>query len=1139
MRYMALTMFIALAAALHGADHSDAPASYGSPVMWGTNVIWLGATATNDAVNPVTPAWTGDSDDCIVGTPYWDCWSSFNSLTVSVSGTPSQSGPGTDAMGWLCLWVDANDNGVFETNERYDMMPGYLVPAGNNYTFENIRIHATQSFSRNGPNKVAVRVMVQENIGGPPTYSPNAFCYFGEVEDWLIDVSPVSLAVYDEYLREATETQAYGAQLRTANGTAPYTWTHTGGTLPQGLTLLQQGDFLVLSGTPGVGTSGDYVLNVQVTDATSAVAGRTITLEVTPAPFPLPFQETFSTNNHWKLGPGWAITQATGFVGYGASGLGYLCTEATNDFTPGNSDDLMLISSPNADEPIVRTKATYAVSPKIDCANAAQVELRFRRWYSVVINNSQNNIKIDVTSDGANWANVWVPPYHHSQAADINWSLIIIDLTTHAANKPWIRVRFRVGEHFKTDQGVIPVGFVGWGIDDVEVRQGALSGPLAAHDMELQSPGQVQNSVTGLWYPLIFPQSAHVWEVKVDNPTAQDVTINEIEGTSFVILQPGSIPWWDGPPYFAAADCWHNWGTWTLDQPVIVAAGATDVVVRGRFHFNSAPLQYLQILSDAQLYLRGTQAGSNRNVELISRTTYVPNGSPLPGVYVYETQAGGIQVMNGDGPTGLRAFGSQGVGTSSGWQNIVIENTTSLPLNVGTPTLGGADAGEFQLFTTNLTNVIAANGWTWFAVRFRPTGMGTRGATVAFTHAAVNTGTPFTFDVSGVGSANAPIILVRETSVAGNAIGNGAPAAGTRNFGQVDIGGGPTAARTIYIENTGTQALTLGTPVLSGADAAAYSLDLAGYQPTLGPAAGTTFRFQFNPASTGIKQAAIEVTHNDTGTANPFVINLLGEGIIAAPVIVVVEGAQYGANIGPGAAASGGRLFGQVDVGAGATLAIRIYIRNDGWMPLNMTAPTLTGVNAADFLIDTAAFNTALPALSSTWFEVAFDPIAKGIKSARVRFTHNDSAVVSPFDFELRGFGVDPNGVVITTTVLGHAKVGVAYAEQLGGAQGTQPYNWSLASGALPAGLVLDATGAVSGIPTGLHGVFQFEVMVTDAAGGTESQVVHLTIQPPTGYLEKNVNGADRGGCVAAAGANFAGLLLLAPGLLWRRRKSA
>lgn len=1139
MRYIALMLCLATAAALHGADYSDAPASYGSPTLWGTNVIWLGATATNDAANPVTPAWTGDSDDCIVGTPSWNSWSSFNSLTISTSGVPSQTGSGTDATGWLMMWVDANDNGTYEANELYEMMPGYLVPAGNNYTFENIRIHATQNFTRNGLNKVAVRILYQENIGGPPSYNPNAFIYFGECEDWLIDVTPASLAVYDEFLREATETQGYNAQLRTVNGTGPYTWSHTGGTLPQGLTLVQQGDFFVVSGTPALGTSGEYVLDVQVTDATSAVAVRTITLEVTPSPFPLPFQDSFSTNNHWKLGAGWAITQATGFVGYGASGLGYPCTEATNDYTPGNSDDLMLISSPNADEPILLTKPTFAVSPKIDCTNAAQVELRFRRWYSVVINNSKNNIKVDVTSDGANWTTVWVPPYHYSQAADINWSLIIIDLTAHAANKPWIRVRFRVGEHVKQDQGIIPVGFAGWGIDDVEVRQGALASPLVAHDMELQSPSQVQNNVTGLWYPLLYPQSAHVWEVKVDNPTAQDVTIHEIEGTTFVILQPGSIAWWDGPPYFAAADCWHNWGTWTLDQPVTVAAGATDVVVRGRFHFNDAPLQYLQILSDAQLYLRGTQAGSNRNVELITRTTYVPNSSPMPGVYVYETQAGGIQVVNGEAPTGLRAFGSQGVGTVSGWQNIVIENTTSLPLNVGTPTLGGADAGEFELYTTNLVNVIPANDWTWFAIRFRPTTMGPRGATVEFTHAASNTGAPFTFDVSGVGSANAPIILVRETSVAGNTIGNGAPATGIRDFGQHDIGAGPTAARTIYIENTGSQALNLGTPVLTGADAQAYALDLTGYQPTLGPGSSTTFTFQFDPATTGIKHAAIEVTHNDSGTADPFVIHLLGEGIIAAPVIVVAEGAVYGATIAPGASASGGRLFGQVDVGAGATVAIRVYIRNDGWMPLNMSAPTLTGHNAADFLIDTAAFNTALPALSSTWFELAFDPIAKGIKTAYVTFTHNDSTVVSPFEFELRGFGDDPNGVVITTTVLGHAKVGEAYAEQLGAAQGTQPYTWSLASGAVPAGLALDLTGAVTGTPSGMHGVFQFEVMVTDAAGGTESQVVHLTIQPPTGHLEKNVNGPDGGGCVAAAGANFAGLLMLAPLLLRRRRRSA
>ena len=1124
-RLMILTIFLA-AGVCAAEDFGDAPASYGTPTVWDASYAYLGLGSTPDVQNPVTPAWTGDQDDAVVGTPYWDSWSSTNTLTIQTSD-----------WCYVLLWVDADDSGTFDNDELHEIMPGYGLPGPATYTFENIAIHATQDFSLNGQNKIAIRLYAQNNIGGGAIKDPGAVCYFGEIEDWLIDVEPAKYAVHHETLREATEDHSYNTGLFTVNGAGGDTWTMTSGSLPQGITLAQQGDDFVLSGTPAVGSAGDYTFTVQATDSANNTCSRTLTLEVTPKPFAMPFVETFSTNNFWKLDPEFAITQATGYVSTGTSALGYNGSEPANDFTPGNNDDLMLLSTPNGEDPFVRVKPIFAMSPKVDVTGAPAVEVRFRRWYSVIHPGNANNVKVELTSDGVNWDVIWVPPYQQGQVADIEWSMITIDVTPYATNKRWIRLRFRMGEHVITQPSIFNWSNVGWGIDDLEVRVPRLSNPLVTHDFEIQSPAQHQNATNMQWYPLIYQQYAHPWEVKIDNPTAHDIVIDTIEGTSFIEVPPGSNDWWNGPPYFMAQDCWHNWGDFTLDQPVTIPAGTTDTVVTGRFHFVDAMSQYYLTLFRARIYLRGTQATTNTEVELFADDVYTPNWQAMPGVYVFETQVGTTQIMNGDPASGSRDFGSQAVNTGSSWLNIIIENTTNNDMAYGTPVLTGADAGDFTLYTATLVNPVAGNDWTYFAVKFTPGSPGPKNATVEFTHPAPNTGTPFTFGVAGFGSANAPIVVVRETDVNGQVIGNGSQASGQRDFGQVDIGGGPTTAHVIHIKNEGSQLLTLGMPTLTGSHASDFSLNTSGMQLNLTPGATTTFEYQFDPTSTGVKDATIEFTHNDTGTADPFGIHLAGEGIIMAPVIVVAEGGAYGSVILHGDSAAQGRQFGTQLVSAGPTGAVQIYIRNDGWSDLNLSPPTLTGANPGDFVLDTSSLTLTVGAHSVTWFSVAFDPTAKGLKSAWVSLGHNDATVTNPFEFEVVGLGDDPNGVVVVTQTLPHGRVEIPYSEQLAAAQGVGPYTWHHSGGTLPAGLSIASDGTVIGRPTGPDGIHFFEVTVTDSQGGTEARQVQLILQPKAG-LEPGSDGG--GGCSSGTGGlawlGVLGLLVLSA---IRRRRVA
>ncbi|MEW6211010.1 MAG: putative Ig domain-containing protein [Acidobacteriota bacterium] len=77
---------------------------------------------------------------------------------------------------------------------------------------------------------------------------------------------------------DALESIAFTHQLTATGGTAPYTWSITSGSLPQGLSLNSTSG--VISGTPT--TAGSSTFTVQVTDAQSRTAQKVITINVSP-----------------------------------------------------------------------------------------------------------------------------------------------------------------------------------------------------------------------------------------------------------------------------------------------------------------------------------------------------------------------------------------------------------------------------------------------------------------------------------------------------------------------------------------------------------------------------------------------------------------------------------------------------------------------------------------------------------------------------------------------------------------------------------------------------------------------------------------------------------------------------------------
>ena len=145
-----------------------------------------------------------------------------------------------------------------------------------------------------------------------------------------------------------------------------------------------------------------------------------------------------------------------------------------------------------------------------------------------------------------------------------------------------------------------------------------------------------------------------------------------------------------------------------------------------------------------------------------------------------------------------------------------------------------------------------------------------------------------------------------------------------------------------------------------------------------------------------------------------------------------------------------------------------------------VVTPYIAGVAQAQQVFTGAATTRTLTGLTAgtayTFVVAAQNAAGTGPSSAQ-------SAAVTPNVSPSLNFAAPPAG-----------EVGVAYSRQLTVAGGTAPFTWSVVSGALPAGVTLNAsTGLLSGTPT-TGGTYAFTVQVLDASAQTATKAVTLVI---------------------------------------------
>jgi hypothetical protein len=129
-----------------------------------------------------------------------------------------------------------------------------------------------------------------------------------------------------------------------------------------------------------------------------------------------------------------------------------------------------------------------------------------------------------------------------------------------------------------------------------------------------------------------------------------------------------------------------------------------------------------------------------------------------------------------------------------------------------------------------------------------------------------------------------------------------------------------------------------------------------------------------------------------------------------------------------------------------------------------------------------------------------------------------------------------PTPIVITTTSLPDGEVAQNYAQTIQLTGGSGGFVFTVQTGNLPQGLLLDAnTGEITGKPT-TAGAETFTIHVIDAASVTATQQYTLNIQPArTPPPVDNDPGGDGSGCSATHGAPWGALLLLLAALAGAR----
>ncbi|HEX8089679.1 MAG TPA: NBR1-Ig-like domain-containing protein [Blastocatellia bacterium] len=301
------------------------------------------------------------------------------------------------------------------------------------------------------------------------------------------------------------------------------------------------------------------------------------------------------------------------------------------------------------------------------------------------------------------------------------------------------------------------------------------------------------------------------------------------------------------------------------------------------------------------------------------------------------------------------------------------------------------------------------------------------------------------------------------------------------------LGAGQAAFVSVTMRNSGTTTWTPGTYFLGSQnpqDNATWGLSRVNLASSVAPGSDATFTFSVTaPSLAGSYNFQWAMLQSGVGYF----------GFASANVAIAVSGGGGGGGINDATFISQNV---PTSMSAGQAYTVSVTMRNSGSTTWGAGAYKLTSQNPAGNLT-WGVSQMSLPASVAPGSDATFTfnvtaPSTAGTYGFQWRMFQDTVGYFGAFTPSV-GVSVSssapPTGSpMITTASIAYGTRNVPYSQQLNAQGGSLPYQWSVTSGSLPAGLLLNgSTGLISGTPV-VGGTFSFTVTVTDRNGSRASQ---------------------------------------------------
>ncbi|HET6840959.1 MAG TPA: putative Ig domain-containing protein [Candidatus Angelobacter sp.] len=278
--------------------------------------------------------------------------------------------------------------------------------------------------------------------------------------------------------------------------------------------------------------------------------------------------------------------------------------------------------------------------------------------------------------------------------------------------------------------------------------------------------------------------------------------------------------------------------------------------------------------------------------------------------------------------------------------------------------------------------------------------------------------------------------------------------AGCSGSGSTSSPQSATLAITTSSQLSGAINVSFSTTLSASGGTAPYTWSVVSGALPVGMTLSSTGVISGTPGATGSFSFTVQVKDATSQTANQ-VLSLTIASTAPAPLAITTSSL----------------VAGNINTSYSATLAATGGTTPYTWSVSSGALPAGVGLSSAGIISGTPT------ASGSFSFTVQLSDAAKQI--ATKGLTLSISATPLPLS--------------ITTTSIPGGTVGFNFSATLAAKGGTTPYTWTLASGALPAGLQLQTSGAITGLPNTV-GQTTFTVKVTDSASHTATAPLSINI---------------------------------------------